>query len=120
MFSNIQVNDVKTPIVIDQYYCDKGTCHNESSAVQVSGINYVNIRGTYTEQPVHFGCSDTLPCTGVSLTTVALKPVQIAKQPFCWKAYGEVKTETDPPINCLQTGMPSNAKSHTYSDSCQN
>ncbi|KAH9742274.1 Pectin lyase-like superfamily protein [Citrus sinensis] len=119
-FSNIQVNNVKSPIVIDQYYCEKSSCHNESSAVQVSNIAYVNIRGTYTEQPAHFACSDILPCTGISLSTVALKPVQSATQPFCWEAYGELKTATDPPINCLRRGMPPNAKSHPYSDSCQN
>lgn len=110
MFSNIQVSEVQTPIMIDQYYCDKASCKNQTSAVAVSGINYVNIRGTYTSQPVHFACSDSLPCIGVSLTTIELKPTRghgCLYDPFCWDTYGELKTSTDPPIDCLQTGKPS-------------
>ncbi|KAL5796989.1 hypothetical protein ACOSQ2_001809 [Xanthoceras sorbifolium] len=118
MFSNIQVSEVQTPIMIDQYYCDKSKCQNETSAVDVSDINYVNIRGTYTEQPVHFACSDSLPCTGVSLTTINLTPTQNSKQPFCWEAYGVLKTATVPQIACLQTGIPAKSRVQSNSDSC--
>ncbi|XP_031382582.1 polygalacturonase At1g48100 [Punica granatum] len=119
MFSNIQVSEVKTPIMIDQYYCDKAKCKNQTSAVALSGINYMNIRGTYTSQPVHFACSDSLPCVGVSLTTIELKSVQESNHlygPFCWETYGELKTSTDPPIDCLQEGKPSSFPSQL--DSC--
>lgn len=117
MFSNIQVSEVKTPIMIDQFYCDKGTCKNETAAVAVSGINYMNIKGTYTVQAVHFACSDSLPCIGVSLTTIELKSVQGSHlhDPFCWETYGELKTTTEPPISCLQKGKPSNLPSKLVS-----
>ncbi|XP_044501540.1 polygalacturonase At1g48100 [Mangifera indica] len=118
MFSNIQVSDVKTPIMIDQFYCDKGKCQNKSSAVSISDINYVNIQGTYTQTPVYFACSDSLPCTGVSLTTIALKPSEGYQQPFCWEAYGELKTSTEPPISCLKTGAPSKSNVPYSRDSC--
>ncbi|GLT31912.1 hypothetical protein SLA2020_066120 [Shorea laevis] len=110
MFSNIQVSEVETPIMIDQYYCDKSKCNNQTSAVAVSDINYVNIHGTYTVQSVHFACSDSVPCTGVSLSNIQLKSVQEnnhLEEPFCWEAYGELRTATVPPIKCLQTGKPS-------------
>ncbi|KDP46434.1 hypothetical protein JCGZ_10274 [Jatropha curcas] len=103
-FSNIQVSGVQIPIMIDQFYCDGSKCRNESSAVAVSSINYVNIKGTYTRNPVHFACSDNLPCTGVSLDTIELKSVGEDSQPFCWNTYGELESEIVPPINCLQTG----------------
>lgn len=121
MFSNIQVSEVKTPIMIDQFYCDKSKCANESSAVAVSGINYINVKGTYTEKPVHFACSDSLPCTGVSLNTIQLHSVQENEHlsgPFCWEAYGELETATVPPIDCLKTGKPSRATVHSKSDYC--
>ncbi|KAJ0113616.1 hypothetical protein Patl1_02772 [Pistacia atlantica] len=118
MFSNIQVSDVETPIMIDQYYCDKSKCQNESSAVSVSGINYINIRGTYTQKPVYFACSDSLPCTGISLTTITLKPSEKYQQPLCWETYGELKTSTVPPITCLQTGKPSKSSVPYNSNSC--
>ncbi|XP_048140001.1 polygalacturonase At1g48100-like isoform X2 [Rhodamnia argentea] len=120
MFSNIQVSEVETPIVIDQYYCDKEKCKNQTSAVAVSGITYANIQGTYTVQPVYFACSDNSPCTEISLATIQLKPHQTSHHlygPFCWKTYGESKTSTVPPIDCLQKGNPSNAPSKIAS--CQ-
>ncbi|KAM7512465.1 hypothetical protein LguiB_011340 [Lonicera macranthoides] len=121
MFSNIQVSAVETPIKIDQYYCDGSKCQNKSSAVSVSGINYQNIKGTYTLKPVQFACSDSLPCTGVTLTTIELKPLQEKNQleePFCWKTYGELRTSTTPPIDCLLTGKPSSNQVHSNYDSC--
>ncbi|KAF2292783.1 hypothetical protein GH714_028261 [Hevea brasiliensis] len=33
-FSNIQVSNVKYPIIIDQFYCDKHICENQTEAVQ--------------------------------------------------------------------------------------
>lgn len=115
LFSNIQVSDVQTPIMIDQYYCDGGRCSNGSSAVAISGVNYVNIRGTYTSTPVHFACSDSLPCTGVTLDTIQLEGSGHSNGPFCWKAYGELKTSTVPPVDCLQSGNPVKTQAH---DSC--
>ncbi|CAL8141889.1 unnamed protein product [Prunus armeniaca] len=120
MFSNIQVSEVATPIMIDQFYCDKSKCQNETSAVAVSGVNYVNIQGTYTTKPVHFACSDSLPCTGVSLDTIQLKSVDEGKQlygPFCWEAYGELKTSTVPEIDCLKKGKPSSSSTGARSES---
>ncbi|XP_022989159.1 polygalacturonase At1g48100 [Cucurbita maxima] len=114
LFSNIQVSDVGTPVKIDQYYCDGGRCHNGSSAVAISGVNYVNIRGTYTSRPVHLACSDSLPCTGVTLDTIQLEGSSHSNEPFCWKAYGELKTSTVPPIDCLQSGNPSKAQAHGF------
>ncbi|XP_010551910.1 PREDICTED: polygalacturonase At1g48100 isoform X2 [Tarenaya hassleriana] len=121
MFSNVQVNDVASPIVIDQYYCDGRGCQNKTSAVAVSGINYINIKGTYTREPVRFACSESLPCSGISLSTIELKPASEkadSSNPFCWEAYGELKTTTVPPIACLQAEKSSGAKSQSFHDAC--
>ncbi|EOA23090.1 hypothetical protein CARUB_v10003877mg [Capsella rubella] len=121
MFSNIQVSNVANPIIIDQYYCDGGGCHNETSAVAVSNINYINIKGTYTKQPIRFACSDSLPCTGLSLSNIALKPATDKARsldPFCWEAHGEVKTQTLPPIKCLKTKKSPGAASQSNNDAC--
>lgn len=123
-FSNIQVSEVRTPIMIDQFYCDKSTCRNQTSAVAVSGVQYENIRGTFTITPVHFACSDSLPCSGISLTGVQLRPVQIPhyhlNNPFCWQAFGELSTPTVPPVACLQIGKPAGNYLQTYHDICWN
>ncbi|CAN8299829.1 unnamed protein product [Cochlearia groenlandica] len=120
MFSNIQVNEVANPILIDQYYCDGGGCHNKTSAVAVSNINYINIKGTYTKEPVRFACSDSLPCTGISLSTIELKPSTdkaSLSDPFCWEAHGELKTKTLPPIQCLKTDK-SAAANQAHNNAC--
>uniref|UniRef100_A0A0D9YC69 Polygalacturonase n=1 Tax=Oryza glumipatula TaxID=40148 RepID=A0A0D9YC69_9ORYZ len=121
-FSNIQVSEVQTPIIIDQFYCDKRTCSNQTSAVAVSGVQYENIRGTFTIKPVHFACSDSSPCSGITLTGVQLRPVQIPhyrlNDPFCWQAFGELYTPTVPPIACLHLGKPAGNNLQSYHDLC--
>ncbi|XP_028754393.1 polygalacturonase At1g48100 [Neltuma alba] len=121
LFSNIQVSEVQLPIVIDQYYCDKRTCTNHTSAVALQGINYERIRGTYTVKPVHFACSDSLPCADVTLTSIELKPLQEQYHlydPFCWQTFGELRTPTTPPIACLQIGKPSSNRVQIDHDLC--
>ncbi|XP_062110335.1 polygalacturonase At1g48100-like [Humulus lupulus] len=121
LFSNIQVSEVQLPIVIDQFYCDKSNCKNQSSAVAVSGITYERIRGTYTVKPVHFACSDNLPCIDVTLNSIQLKPIQERYHmydPFCWQTFGELRTPTVPPIDCLQMGKPSSNRLQSDHDTC--
>ncbi|KAE8730221.1 pantothenate kinase 2-like [Hibiscus syriacus] len=121
LFSNIQVSEVQLPIVIDQFYCDKRTCSNETTAVPLSGITYEKIKGTYTVKPVHFACSNSLPCVGVTLTSIELKPLQERYHlydPFCWQTFGELTTPTVPPIGCLQNGKPANNRVQSDNDAC--
>ncbi|KAA3482996.1 polygalacturonase [Gossypium australe] len=121
LFSNIQVSEVQLPVVIDQFYCDKRKCSNETAAVALSGITYEKIRGTYTVKPVHFACSDSLPCIGVTLSAIELKPVQERYHlydPFCWQTFGELTTPTVPPISCLQIGKPTNNRVQSDHDVC--
>ncbi|KAF5792175.1 putative polygalacturonase [Helianthus annuus] len=122
-FSNIQVSKVETPIIIDQYYCDGGKCQNKSSSVALSEISYENIRGTYTRNPVRLACSESTPCTDVNLDTIQLQPLQQNEEigkPFCSNAYGELKTSTTPPIDCLMAAKPSEKQSRNNYDLCQN
>ncbi|XVE92400.1 hypothetical protein REPUB_Repub01dG0094000 [Reevesia pubescens] len=121
LFSNIQVSEVQLPIVIDQFYCDKRTCKNETAAVALSGITYEKIRGTYTVKPVHLACSDSLPCIGVTLSGIELKPLEERYHlydPFCWQTFGELTTPAVPPINCLQIGKPTNNRVQSDHDVC--
>ncbi|KAL6518823.1 hypothetical protein OROHE_017576 [Orobanche hederae] len=103
-FSNIQVSGVKTPIVIDQYYSDGGSSTNKSSAVAISSISYASITGTYTKLPMSIACSDSTPCTDITLSDIELTSSSgNSADPFCWKADGEVTKPTAATTNCLQT-----------------
>ncbi|KAL8471311.1 hypothetical protein ACS0TY_028822 [Phlomoides rotata] len=121
MFSNIQVSEVETPIIIDQYYCNGHNCPNKTSAVAISDVFYQSIKGTYTTNPIQFACSDSTPCAGITLSTINLVPSTNVRNdvPFCWKAFGEIKTTTTPPISCLQTGASSHKRQpSSYGGSC--
>lgn len=90
-FSNIQVSEVKVPIMIDQYYCDKRSCKNQTRAVAISGIKYDQVIGSYSAQPIHLACSDHVPCIDVDLMDIQLKPslrYQGFQQALCWNSYG--------------------------------
>lgn len=106
-FHNIRMDGVRNPIIIDQYYCLAKNCSNQTSAVVVNDISYSSIKGTYDVRspPMRFACSDSIPCTNLTLTEVDLVPApakgQVVANPFCWNAYGTVLTQTIPPVYCL-------------------
>ncbi|TYG55535.1 hypothetical protein ES288_D09G281400v1 [Gossypium darwinii] len=109
-FENIQMENVRNCIIVDQYYCLSKECLNQTSAVYVTDIRYKNIRGTYDVRnpPIHFACSDTVACTNITMAEVELLPQEgeLVDDPFCWNAYGIEETLSIPPIGCLQEGMP--------------
>ncbi|XP_010418948.1 PREDICTED: polygalacturonase At1g48100-like [Camelina sativa] len=109
VFSNILMVNVRNPIMIDQYYCQTKNCTNQTSAVIISDILYANIKGTYDlrSPPMHFGCSDSVPCTNLRLMDVDLFPSkgQLLENPFCWNAYGSMQI-TVPPVYCLLEALP--------------
>lgn len=109
-FDKIHMEEVRNAIIIDQYYCSTKRCRNQTSAVYVSDISYTNIKGTYDirSPPIHLACSDSVPCTNISLSDIELLPVngQRILDPYCWNAYGDLKTITVPPVFCLLEGFP--------------
>ncbi|PHT59817.1 Polygalacturonase [Capsicum baccatum] len=109
-FLNIHMDNVRNPIIIDQFYCLSKDCSNHTSAVSVSDIEYSSIKGTYDirSPPMHFACSDTIPCTNITLSDIELLPAQgdLVLDPFCWNAYGGQETLIIPPIFCLLEGNP--------------
>ncbi|XP_062197232.1 polygalacturonase At1g48100-like [Phragmites australis] len=109
-FENVRMDAVRNPIIIDQYYCLSHSCQNSTTSVFVSGVSYAGIRGTYDVRspPIHFGCSDAVPCTNITLSDVELLPASgdTVHDPFCWNVYGNTATPTVPPVACLMEGVP--------------
>ncbi|XP_024009913.1 polygalacturonase At1g48100-like, partial [Eutrema salsugineum] len=107
MFDNIQLDTVRNPIIIDQYYCTAKSCANKTSAVFVYDIKYQSIKGTYDirSPPIHFGCSNNVPCTNLTLSGIELLPSkgEIIVDPFCWNAYGMTDEFSVPSISCLKS-----------------
>ncbi|KAK7244611.1 hypothetical protein RIF29_39435 [Crotalaria pallida] len=75
VFRNIEMDNVKNPIIIDQNYCDKKRpCKKQKSAVQIKNVLYQNIRGTSaSDVAVKFDCSETFPCQGIVLQDIDLQ-----------------------------------------------
>jgi hypothetical protein len=115
-FAGVRMENVRSCIVIDQYYCLGAGCANQTSAVRVAGVTYRDIRGTYSRQPqgggpIRFACSDSVACTDITITDVELRPAggggeAPLARPYCWNAYGAAATLTVPPVYCLQEGRP--------------
>ncbi|KAL1544945.1 galacturonan 1,4-alpha-galacturonidase [Salvia divinorum] len=109
-FRKIHMENVRNPIIIDQFYCLTKDCSNRTSAVQVSDIEYSEIKGTYDVRspPVRLACSDAAPCTNITIADVELLPSRgdLVLDPFCWNAYGEMRALTIPPVACLLEGFP--------------
>ncbi|KAI4965162.1 polygalacturonase At1g48100-like [Hordeum vulgare subsp. vulgare] len=109
-FDGVTMENVRNCIIIDQYYCQDKRCMNQSTAVHVTDVSYANVRGSYDVRsaPIHFACSDTVPCTNVTMAEVELLPFsgELVDDPYCWSAYGAQQTPTIPPVSCLQDGVP--------------
>uniref|UniRef100_M8AXF3 Polygalacturonase n=1 Tax=Aegilops tauschii TaxID=37682 RepID=M8AXF3_AEGTA len=73
-FSNVLVEAVDHPIIIDQFYCDSRTpCANQTTNVAVSNVAYRNISGTSTrDEAIKFACSDAVPCSDIVLSNINL------------------------------------------------
>ncbi|KAH7570321.1 hypothetical protein ACOSQ2_018704 [Xanthoceras sorbifolium] len=122
-FSNIQVSDVKVPIIIDQYYCDKHFCKNQTEAVAISGVKYDQIIGTYSVQPIHLACSNDIPCTDVDLIDIQLKPssrYRYFQKASCWNSFGKSQAPLVPSSidYCLRSDVSGSvrriARSHEH------
>ncbi|KAL0295365.1 UNVERIFIED_CONTAM: Exopolygalacturonase [Sesamum angustifolium] len=73
-YSDINVNNVKNPIIIDQYYCPGGSCsHEGESSVAIKGVKFINIRGSSaTETSVNIQCSKSYPCQDIEMRGLEL------------------------------------------------
>uniref|UniRef100_A0A803LJE0 Polygalacturonase n=1 Tax=Chenopodium quinoa TaxID=63459 RepID=A0A803LJE0_CHEQI len=109
-FSGIQVSDVKVPLIIDQFYCENNVhCKNQTGAVAISGIQYSKIVGTYSAQPIHFACSNDIPCSDVDLIDIQLTPSPRNRgllQALCLNSYGKTAAPLIPQSidYCLRDG----------------
>uniref|UniRef100_A0A2C9VFT3 endo-polygalacturonase n=2 Tax=Manihot esculenta TaxID=3983 RepID=A0A2C9VFT3_MANES len=73
-FQNIEMQNVRNPIIIDQYYCDHKSCNEQRSAVEVKNVMYKNIKGSSaSEVAIKFDCSKAYPCQGILLQDVILE-----------------------------------------------
>ncbi|KAL9323168.1 hypothetical protein ACSQ67_011221 [Phaseolus vulgaris] len=105
-FQNILMENVSNPILIDQYYCDsQHPCENQTSAVRVENISFIDIQGTSaTDEAIKFACSDVSPCEGLYLENIFLVSCFGGNtSSFCWQAHGSARGFLYPPPTCFST-----------------
>ncbi|CAM8904482.1 unnamed protein product [Rhodiola kirilowii] len=109
-FKNVRMQNVSHPIIVDQFYCDSSSpCLNQTSAVKVANISFIDIRGTSaSEEAVRFACSDTVPCQSIYLEDIQLvsqSTLEDTPRSFCWNAYGSYSglVYPQPCLSCIDT-----------------
>ncbi|KAL9667739.1 hypothetical protein QQ045_002104 [Rhodiola kirilowii] len=116
-FSSMEVSNVKVPVMIDQFYCDKHRCKNQTDAVAISDIKFNDITGTFSSQPIYLACSSSVPCTGVDLIDIQLKPsygfneFQHQRHTLCWNSYGKTQAPLVPSSIDYCLGRPDHSNS---------
>ncbi|KEH37190.1 polygalacturonase [Medicago truncatula] len=72
-YSDITMENVKNPIIIDQEYECSPNCKKKPSLVKIKNISFRNIRGTTTSPiAVDLKCSKLFPCKNVGLHNINL------------------------------------------------
>ncbi|CAL9755109.1 unnamed protein product [Musa acuminata subsp. burmannicoides] len=105
IFENINFTAVMNPIIIDQHYCAAGVCaEKKSSAVQVTDVRFIEVRGTSSSQvAINLNCSQNVACTGITIQNVEIQPAQQGGQAssYCFNAHGTVTGVAMPAVPCL-------------------
>ncbi|XP_065002019.1 probable polygalacturonase At1g80170 [Musa acuminata AAA Group] len=104
IFENINFTAVMNPIIIDQHYCAAGVCAEKSSAVQVTDVRFIEVRGTSSSQvAINLNCSQNVACTGITIQNVEIQPAQQGGQAssYCFNAHGTVTGVAMPAVPCL-------------------
>ncbi|CAI7770462.1 unnamed protein product [Closterium sp. NIES-53] len=74
-YENVYMTNIERAITLDQFYCDDNQdfpCEPSPHNVALVNISYTDVFGTASKYAMDMECSDTVPCTGISLANVKL------------------------------------------------
>ncbi|KAI5681108.1 hypothetical protein M9H77_02335 [Catharanthus roseus] len=88
IFESIRMMQVKNPIIIDQFYCDKkGVCPEKKDAVKIRNVLFKDIKGlSASERGITLNCSSSVPCEGIRLEDIKLIYKNGSSMAYCSSA----------------------------------
>ncbi|CAI0409335.1 unnamed protein product [Linum tenue] len=89
-FSNIHLDSVDNPIIIDQEYCPKPPCNQVPSHIRIEDVTYDNVWGTSRSAvAVKLNCSKMYGCKGLVLKDInMIQKNGLDATSFCSNAVG--------------------------------
>ncbi|KAL6212079.1 hypothetical protein ACLB2K_017300 [Fragaria x ananassa] len=109
-FEQIRLHAAKNSIIIDQYYCDGGHgCKNKSSAVEISDVRYMDIKGTSAkEDAIIFDCNQFSGCRNIVMDNINITSDVPGEELYasCYNING-TSNSTLPCVTCLSNSTSS-------------
>ncbi|XP_065874665.1 probable polygalacturonase At3g15720 [Euphorbia lathyris] len=103
-FEDITLSNTSNPINIDQFYCPRGGCQNQTNAVKISDVSFSGIRGTsFTETTVNIACSESVGCSNILVSNIDITssaPQNQKVASYCLNAHGS-SSNANPQVPCL-------------------
>ncbi|KAL6215115.1 hypothetical protein ACLB2K_014546 [Fragaria x ananassa] len=109
-FEQIRLHAAKNSIIIDQYYCDGGhACKNKCSAVEISDVRYMDIKGTSAkEDAIIFVCNQFSGCRNIVMDNINITSDVPGEELYasCYNI-NETSNSTLPCVTCLSNSTSS-------------
>ncbi|KAK9033290.1 hypothetical protein V6N11_018323 [Hibiscus sabdariffa] len=107
-FEHIFFNNVQNPIIINQFYQDKGRLLShgilpEAAAIQVSDVTYSDIEGTSaSDRAIGLDCDNVVGCSNIVMNNVQIKTSGNSLKIYgsCNNAHGSA-SNVEPEVPCL-------------------
>ncbi|KAG8499014.1 hypothetical protein CXB51_005430 [Gossypium anomalum] len=105
-FEQIVLSNARNPIIINQFYQDKGKLSKgimKAGAIEISDVTYSDIRGTSAnDQAIDLRCDNVVGCSNIVMRNIDITPGADCPKTYavCNNAHGTA-TETQPRVPCL-------------------
>ncbi|XP_058724856.1 probable polygalacturonase At3g15720 [Vicia villosa] len=102
VFDHIIVNEVDSPIYLDQHYMKTPEKEN---ALKVSNVTISNVYGTFTsEEPIVLDCAK-IGCDNITVQNIKITAVDPKKpsKTICNNVNGTTDDNVSPPLHCVKT-----------------
>ncbi|KAL4272640.1 hypothetical protein GQ457_13G016800 [Hibiscus cannabinus] len=107
-FEHIFFNNVQNPIIINQFYQNKGRLRShgilqEAAAIQVSDVTYSDIEGTSaSDRAIGLDCDNVVGCSNIVMNNVQIKTTSNSLKIYgsCNNAHGSA-SNVEPEVPCL-------------------